>query len=225
MPSPDESGKFSTNISADVIDEAVKAVERREQEAAGEASGQEEALRAELAAVQAQLEASQAMARETSAKLKDEHERFLRATADLENYKKRAAKERDEVQRYGAERLLKDLFPVLDNLDRALEQVKATSDVESLQKGVELTRSSFEAALGKHGVKAFTALGQPFDPSHHEAVSQAERADLAPGTVVQELMRGFTLNERLVRPALVVVSKAPPEPKAAPEESDTQRGA
>jgi molecular chaperone GrpE len=136
----------------------------------------------------------------------------VRAVADLENYKKRAVRERDEVQKFGAEKLLKDLLPVKDNLDRALA---AAAPDDPLVAGVKLVRSTFEQALSRHGVKSFSALGQPFDPARHEALMQVPSAAAAPGTVVTELARGFTLNERLVRPAMVGVSVAPPA--GAPE--------
>ncbi len=132
----------------------------------------------------------------------------MRAVADLENYKKRAVKEREEVQKFGVEKLVKDLLPVLDNLDRALA---AAQPGDTLVDGVKLVRASFEQALARHGVKGFSALGQPFDPARHEALMQVPTADAAPGTVVLEHARGFTLNERLVRPAMVGVAVALPQ--------------
>ncbi|MBL0278410.1 MAG: nucleotide exchange factor GrpE [Anaeromyxobacter sp.] len=162
----------------------------------------------DLESLRAQLELSQALSREGQKKLADVHDRWVRAVADLENYKKRAARERDEVQKFGAEKLLKDLLPVMDNLDRALA---AAAPDDPLVAGVKLVRSSFEQALSRHGVKAFSAMGQPFDPARHEALMQVPSPGVAPGTVVLEHARGFTLNERLVRPALVGVSVAAPQ--------------
>jgi molecular chaperone GrpE len=150
--------------------------------------------------------------RELEERLKESHERALRAAADLENFKKRAQKEKEEVQKFGAERLLKDLLPVLDNLDRALEAAQRSTDFESFRTGVEMTRKSFESALGKHGVKAFSAVGQPFDPRVHEAMQQVETTEVPEGHVAYEAVRGYTLNERLMRPALVVVARAPSAP-------------
>jgi molecular chaperone GrpE len=167
----------------------------------------------EVQQLKAQLEVSQAKGRELMGKIKDEHEKMLRAVADLENYKKRAAKEKEELQRFGAEKLMRDFLPVIDNFDRALEQKSAGTDVESLRKGVEMIRKLFEDALGKHGVKAFTALNKPFDPNFHEAMGQLETKDLPPNHVGNELVRGFMLHERLLRPALVMVTRAPAEAK------------
>jgi molecular chaperone GrpE len=142
-----------------------------------------------------------------AAKAREEHDRLLRSAADLENYRKRAAREREEIQRFGLERLVKDLLPVVDDLDRALA---ATPPGDPLAEGVRLVRASFERVLGRHGVVGFSALGEPFDPALHEALVQVPSADAAPGTVVLEHARGFKLNDRLVRPAMVGVAVAPP---------------
>ncbi|RKG98160.1 nucleotide exchange factor GrpE [Corallococcus sp. CA047B] len=195
------------------------------------------ALRQEVESLRAQLDFSQAKARETLERLKEAHERAkdfqeraLRAAADLENYRKRAQKEKEDVQKFGAEKLLKDLLPVMDNLDRALDAASKSTDFDSFQKGVAMTRKSFEDALSRHGVKGFSAKGQPFDPRLHEAIQQVETAEVAAGHVVYEVARGFHLNERLVRPAMVVVARAPevaPPPAAAavaeaPASTDSQ---
>jgi molecular chaperone GrpE len=214
-------GQFSADISQDVINEALKSVERREKGATPEAAPAAPDPRdAELATLKQDLELSMSRGRDMMQKLKDEHEKVLRAAADLENYKKRAQKEKDEVQKYGSEKLLKDFLPIFDNLDRALEHAKSPADYDSLKKGVEMIRRLFEDTLGKHGVRAFTAKGQVFDPNRHEAMSAAETTELPPNHVHTEVLRGFTLNERLVRPALVVVSRAPEAPAAAVPAAD-----
>ncbi len=218
---------LSTQIPQNVIDRAVKAVDERTQPpqpAAPEppsgadpealpAAKEEEGLREKLKETQMQLEMSQKLARETMERLKETHDRLLRTAADLDNYKKRAAREREEVARFGIEGLLRDLLPVLDNFDRALEHAKTSHSFDDLLKGLDLTRKAFEDTLGKRGVKGFTSLGQAFDPAKHEALQQVESADVPPGTVVQELVRGYTLHDRLTRPAAVVVSRAPPPPE------------
>jgi molecular chaperone GrpE len=215
MTDSHEKGSFHTDIPADAVEEALRSVERIAQrddgaaaeEIAIEADASDGADSAELVSLRAQLELSQAKGRELLEKLKEEHEKLLRTAADLENYRKRAVKERDEVQRFGNEKLLKDLLPVVDNLDRALA---AASADDALTEGVKLVRASFESALAKHAVKAFSALGAPFDPARHEALLQVPTAESPPGTVVLEHARGFTLSERLLRPALVGVAVAPP---------------
>jgi molecular chaperone GrpE len=160
-------------------------------------------LEARVASLAAQLDLAQEKARETFAQLKDEHDRRLRAAADLDNQRKRFQREREEIQRFGTERLLKDLLPVVDNLDRA---IAAARPDEPLAEGVRLVRKVFEEALAKHAVEVFTALGQPFDPRLHEALAQLEAEQAEPGTVVAEHGRGFLLNGRLLRPALVAVA-------------------
>ena len=173
---------------------------------------------------EAELEVSQEMGRDTLAKLKDQHERTLRAIADLENYKKRVVKERDEAAKFGQEKLLRDFLPIVDNLDRALDVARSGAEFEALKAGITMTRKLLEDTFSRHGVKGFTALNQPFDPRLHEAIQTIE-SDAAAGTVVLEVVRGFMLNERLMRPAMVGVAKArpgapaPSEPAAAVAEA------
>jgi molecular chaperone GrpE len=233
-------GAFQADIPADAVAEALRSVERIADEASPEvgaevavepaAEGEKpEGTERELS-LAAQLELSQEKSRETMERLKETHDRYLRAVADLENYKKRAQKERDEVLRFGNEKLLKDLFPVVDGLDRALAAVTRSEEAGSarrrgegeagaidapLVKGVTLVRATLEQALARHGVASFSALGQPFDPSKHEALMQVTTAEQPPGTVVMEHARGFLLNDRLARPAMVGVAKAP-----EPEQED-----
>jgi molecular chaperone GrpE len=228
VSSSGDKGSFSTNISDDVIAEALKSVSRHEHGGGpeeGPAPGKEGAppvdpREAELATLRAELDLSQASGRELLQKLKDEHERLLRAMADLENYKRRALKEKEDVQRFGVEKLLKDFLPVYDNFDRALEHASGAADFSSLKTGVEMTRKLMEDTLGKHGVKTFSSKGKPFDPALHEAMTAAETAEVPPNHVFAEVLKGFTLHDRLVRPALVIVSRAvtvaPPEPPADP---------
>ena len=223
-----------------MLDEALKSVEKhsgkKEGEPAAPPSAPPAAAPAEAAAapapapepaapsgkeqfesLKAELEFSMAKGRELMGKIKDEHEKMLRAVADLENYKKRAAKEKEEMQKFGNEKLLKDVLPVFDNFDRALDAAKSAADFESLRKGVEMTRKLFEDTLGKHGVRAFSAKGQVFDPNRHEAMTAAETTEMPPNHVFSEVLRGFTLNDRLVRPALVIVSRTPSAPATTVE--------
>ena len=248
--SNDEKGKFSTQIGQDLIDAALKSVAKKvpDSPVAGvpaevdvpvdaEQPGTDPAIGvvgasapSELETVKAELELSMAKGRELMEKLKDEHEKMLRATADLDNFKKRAQKEKEEMQRYGNERLLRDFLPVIDNLDRALEHGRTAEDWESFHKGVAMTRKLFEDTLGKFAVKSFSAVGKPFDPRLHEAMQQVETKDVPPNHVVSELVRGYTLNERLMRPALVAVAVAPAAsteaaPAAAPAKVEPEPGA
>jgi len=224
MADSDEKGAFQADIPVDAVQEALRSVERIAGDAAAAAEpadgaggavavavevevAETGALARELETLKAQVELSTTKGRDTLERLKEEHERFLRAAADLDNYKKRAAKERDEVQRFGNERLLKDLFPVVDGLDRALA---AAPPDDPLVEGVRLVRANLEQALAKHGVTSFSALGEKFDPAHHEALLQVPTREQPPGIVVLEHARGFRLNDRLVRPAMVKVAVEPP---------------
>ena len=144
----------------------------------------------------------------------DFRDRWMRTAADLENYRRRAAKDRDEVQRFGIEKLLKDFLPVLDDLDRTLSAVEvegappAPDASNQLLDGVRLVHKKFLAALEKHGVSTFESVGQAFNPERHEAIQQAH-AKVPQGAVASELQRGFLIHDRLLRAALVVVSLGP----------------
>lgn len=200
---------FTTEVPVEISAEA-------EADADG-VDGAEPSESPEVESLRAQLDLSQLKSRETMDRLKEAHERMLRAAADLENYKKRALREKEELQKFGNEKLLRDLLPVLDNLDRALA---AASEEDPLRAGVMLVRTTFEQVLGRYGVKGFSAEGVPFDPTLHEALMQVATADKPPGTVVVEHARGFMLHDRLVRPALVGVAVAPPAGPDAEKETN-----
>ena len=227
MADTPDHGNFKADIPADAVMEALRSVERVTSKGeAGEAAAAEGGAEVPVETdpvpgaapdLQAQLELSQALGRETQKKLEEAHERWIRAAADLENYKKRAQKERDEVQKFGVEKLVKDLLPVLDNLDRALAAAPAD---DPLADGVKLVRATFEQVLSRYGVKGFSGLGQPFDPAQHEALMQVPTSEKPAGTVVLEHARGFTLNDRLIRPAMVGVAVAPADQGSGSETNE-----
>jgi molecular chaperone GrpE len=137
-------------------------------------------------------------------------ERLLRLTADFDNFKKRAARERDETRRAATETMLERLLPVLDNFDMALAATSQPNvSVETLKVGVTMIHTQLRQLFSDQGVEALDALGQPFDPAVHEAVSQQETTDVPEGQVVQQLRKGYRLKDRLLRPASVVVAKKP----------------
>lgn len=141
--------------------------------------------------------------------------RLLRAAADFENFRRRAKRDQEDARKFGTEALLKDLLPVLDNLDRAME---AAQEETPLVIGIRMVQKQFLDALARHGLQGFDSEGKPFDPARHEAMDMAERSDVPAGTVVQVYQKGYLLHERLIRPALVIVSKLPPQPEQpAPE--------
>jgi molecular chaperone GrpE len=144
------------------------------------------------------------------------HERYLRAVADLENFRKRMVREKDELRQFAAGRVIEDLLPVLDNLGLGLAAAKApNADLASLVGGISMVETQLKAALVNHGLKEINPAGQVFDPNQHEAVSQQPSADIPEGSVLQVVRTGYSLNGRLLRPASVIVSSgAAPEAKA-----------
>jgi molecular chaperone GrpE len=156
-------------------------------------------LREENQALRAELEA-----------LRGAEDRLLRLSADFDNFRKRNLREREESHRYGHENLVKDLLATVDNLERAVEHARrGGGDFESMLQGVELVRRDLHGVLAKHGVTRIEASGEPFDPTVHEAVAQQEDGSVPTNTVVQVYQAGYRLWDRLLRPARVVVSKAP----------------
>jgi molecular chaperone GrpE len=140
---------------------------------------------------------------------KDHYDRYLRLSAEMENFKKRMEKEKGETYKFANENLLKDLLPILDNLERALEQGQEADNSKALLEGVEMVYKGFLTVLEKYGITRVEALGEEFDPNHHEAVMVQEDAGHPPGLVIAQLQKGYRLHNRLVRPAMVVVSKKP----------------
>jgi molecular chaperone GrpE len=134
---------------------------------------------------------------------------YLRAQAELQNYRKRAQREAEEMRQYQALPFVRDLLPAFDNLHRALAAAESSGSVKELVNGVRMVAKQIEAALGRHEIVPIEAAGKPFDPNLHQAVQQVPSAEHPPMTVVQEVERGFTLKDRVVRPATVIVSTPP----------------
>lgn len=132
----------------------------------------------------------------------------LRAMADLQNFRRRSEEERQRIIRDGNERLIKELLPVLDDFDLAIAAARQAQSYEQLIGGVEATSRKFLETLAKQGVAPIEAVGQPFDPDMHEAVMLDEGSEEKDETVTGELRRGYTLNNRVIRPSLVKVAKA-----------------
>jgi molecular chaperone GrpE len=162
-----------------------------------------------------ELETQLAEAREEA---RQNHDRWLRERADLENLKKRAARERAETIRFANEQVLRDMLPVVDNLERAVEHARSGGDGQPLVEGVALVLKSLLEVLERHGVTRVEAKGVPFDPTHHEAMAHVESDEHEPNVVVEEHQPGYRLNDRLLRPALVSVAK-PADTKLAKDRS------
>lgn len=153
--------------------------------------------------------------------LKEAQEKYLRALADFENFKKRSMKERSDLLKYQGERVFIDLLEVVDNLDRALEAANSyelTEDGKKLREGVELIQRMFLQVLKKWEVRGEGAVGDPFDPQKHEAISQMPSAEFAPGMVMNELEKTYFYKEKLIRPGKVVVAMAAPNEGTGPTE-------
>jgi molecular chaperone GrpE len=152
----------------------------------------------------ASLEAELAAAREEA---RQANERVLRERADAENLKKRAARELSDAVRYGTERLVRELLPIVDNLERAVQVAQGGGNGKPLVEGLSLVLKGLLDVLARHGVTRVEAEGMRFDPAHHEAVAHVESAKHEPNAVIEEHQPGYRLHERLLRPALVTVSK------------------
>jgi molecular chaperone GrpE len=140
----------------------------------------------------------------------EHYDRLLRLTADFDNFKKRAARERDETRRAAMEGVLTKFLAVLDNFDMALAATEQTNaSVETLKVGIAMIHSQLRQVFGDSGVETIDAVGQSFDPAVHEAVSQKETTEAPDGQVIQQLRKGYRLRDKLLRPASVVVAKNP----------------
>jgi len=149
--------------------------------------------------------------KERAAKSDEHWDRLLRTTADFENFKKRATREKQDAIRFANETLLQKLIPILDNFDMALSaaQTAQADAVQSLQTGVNMIHQQLKSVMAEAGLEEVDANGKRFDPNLHEAVSQQETSDVPEGQVLQQLRKGYKFRDRLLRPASVIVAKRP----------------
>jgi len=212
-PAPD-TGDDATPLDVDVEVDAP----------AAETSAAAEAPAAAPADRVAELEAALAKA---EAEKKDNYDRFLRAAADLENHRRRTKRDLDDARAEARTRVLKEMLPVVDNLERGLahaEDAATAGDSAAIVDGLRLVLRQFNHAFERSDVTPVEAQGQPFDPNLHEAISQVESAEHPPGTVVSVLQRGYKLGDRLLRPSLVVVAKPPSAPPPPSEAGPSAEG-
>ena len=175
-----------------------KDIKMEETNSQGEHKAETEAK--DVSAIQKELEAKE----KELAECKD---KMLRLAAELENFKKRVEREKLEHMKFALEEFAKELLPFLDNLERAVAMAKETKDMDKMIEGIELTLSGYFKTLERFGLKTFVAEGQRFDPNYHEALSVEENPDVEDNIVLKEFLRGYTLHDKVIRPALVVVSK------------------
>ncbi|QSO23251.1 nucleotide exchange factor GrpE [Aeromonas caviae] len=160
------------------------------------------AEQARIAELEAQLEAAQQASLE-------ERERAIRAVAEMENLRRRAAQDVEKAHKFALEKFAAELLPVLDNLERAIELADKENDtLKPMIEGVELTLKSMQSGVAKFGLVALDPTNQPFDPNAHQAMSMVPSADVAPNTVIAVMQKGYELNGRVIRPAMVMVSKS-----------------
>lgn len=171
--------------------------ESAENEAAAEASAEGETVR---------VECEELLVRKED-EIKQLQDRILRLAAEMENTRKRLERERTEGICFANESLIREMLPVVDNLERAIDHAPKDTEGETLLEGVRMTAKSFLDVLAKFGCVPFESVGKPFDPNFHEAIMQQESPDQPENTVVQEFQKGYTIRDRLLRPAMVVVSK------------------
>jgi molecular chaperone GrpE len=141
--------------------------------------------------------------------LQDKQDRLLRALAETDNVRRRAQRDREDYVQFAAESLLRDLIPVLDNLDRALTAARSAGGAGNVVEGVELIQRELLRVLERSGLTRYSALGQRFDPARHEAIARMVSAEAAPDTVIHETAPGYLLHGRVLRPAMVAVAAAP----------------
>lgn len=196
-----EDEKNSQSKTDALIEEAVRAVEQEQEGEAAQASSEESAQGGE--------------GEESSSQSSQENvhkEAYLRLAADFDNFRRRAMKEKQEAERIGKEKVFRKFLDFLDDFDRGLAQ--ANEDDSSLAHGMRMVLSQAESWLDSEGLKRIPTIGEKFDPSVHDAVAQREDSEHEPGTVIEELKRGYQWSDRLLRPASVVVAKAPEERNA-----------
>ncbi|MEM0953895.1 MAG: nucleotide exchange factor GrpE [Pseudomonadota bacterium] len=155
------------------------------------------------------IEEAGASLEQLQSQLDEARDAALRAAAEAQNARRRAEQDVEKARKFALERMASDLLPVVDNLERALEAAGEATEAAAITEGVDLTLRSFSDVLTKHSIEALNPVGEPFDPQLHQAMTMVPNPDMEPNTVMDVMQKGYTLNGRLLRPAMVVVSKAP----------------
>lgn len=170
----------------------------------------------DIQALRAELEAAQT-------KAQDNWEAYLRASAELENVRRRAERDVANAHKFGLEKFAAELLGVRDSLELGLESAKSDqATIEKVREGMTLTLKQLAGAMDKFGIRQINPAGMPFDPEQHEAVAMVPKADADPNTIVDVMQRGYILNDRLLRAAMVTVAKAPPEASPEPSGDDDE---
>ncbi len=146
-------------------------------------------------------------------------DRLLRTMAEFDNYKKRVVREKEDLIAHGTEKFALELLPVIDNLERAIDQARQAEGIEPVVEGIEMILKQFLTTLEKFHIKSFLSAGEPFDPEKHEAMVQQEHDEIEENIIIDEYLKGYMLRDKLLRPARVVVSGGPPK-QDSPEEDE-----
>ena len=184
----------------ELVDEQAEATETTDTEARAEAP--------DPADLQQQIDDLQARLAETETRAEEHWNRFLGAQAEMQNIRKRNERELQNAHKFALEKFIKELLPVKDSLEMGLQEAQNASDVEKLREGSELTLKMLVSAVEKVGVEEIDPLGQRFDPERHEAMAMQPSAEAEPNTVLQVIRKGYALNDRVVRAAMVIVARA-----------------
>ena len=184
---------------------------------AGESIDSPSELQDELAELREKLQAKEKESKEN-------YERYLRQVAEVDNFKKRVNREKEDAIRYANENLIRDILPVIDNLERAVAHAQGGGNGKPLVDGVEMVLRGLLEVFSKHGVVQVPAVGAVFDPGKHEAMAQIESSEYEPNTIINEHHKGYLFRDRLLRPALVTVAKAPPDKDAKNGQSEVEKG-
>ncbi len=153
-----------------------------------------------------QAESLDARYAELEKQIEEHQQRFVRAQADFDNFRRRTMKEKEELGQYASMKLIGQLLPIIDNFERAIAASAMNNDFESLAKGVDMIFRQLEQTLEQEGLKAMNAVGEPFNPEFHQAIMQVETDEYEEGIVVEEVQKGYVLKDKVIRPAMVKVS-------------------
>jgi len=210
MQPKDKVEQFKASLQAKKENDLRAAQARQE---GGLSAGQEELYQQKIAELESDLAKAEEGAKGWEQKARELQEVYARLLAENDNFRKRVAREKEDSVRYGYEKLVRELLPVLDGLEKALEHGTQTPEKQAILDGVQLVLKQFHKALEGVGVRRVQAVGEPFDPNFHEAMGHSESDEHEPDTVVQEYRTGYQFHDRLLRPALVTVAKPPSDKK------------
>ena len=209
----------------DVVDENIAdEIETIEIETADISSDEDESIEEEIIELDP-IKILEKDLQKAKEELAEEKDKFIRLQAETDNFRKRLSREKDEFSQYANERLFKELIPIFDNLERALED--PSNDIKVLNEGLEMILKQFSSFLKKENVELINAIGEQFDPTVHEVLTSEESSEHEENTIITQFVKGYTINSRVLRPSQVVISKKPSETKEdskdeAEEDSDKE---